>query len=56
LILGTVRDNLLLGKKDATQEEVDAAIKKANAAFVYEMENGLDTYIGSSSILNLSGG
>lgn len=54
--MGTVKDNLLLGNKDATYDEINDALKKANATFVYEMENGLNTYIGSASVLNLSGG
>ena len=56
LILGTIRDNLLFGNKDATDEEVKYALKQANATFIYEMQHGLDTYIGSSSVMNLSGG
>ena len=33
------------------------AIKAASASFVFDdLENGLDTYVGVSSILNLSGG
>lgn len=56
LILGTVRDNLLFGNKDASQEDIDYAIKLANASFVYDMENGLDTFCGSAAVLNLSGG
>lgn len=56
LILGTVKDNLLFGNKDATENDLREALQKANATFVYEMENGLDIYIGSSAVLNLSGG
>lgn len=56
LILGTVRDNLLFGNKDASEADIKEALQKANATFVYETENGLDTYIGSSAVLNLSGG
>lgn len=56
LILGTIRDNLLFGNKDATNEDIEYAIKQANATFIYDMENKLDTYIGSASVLNLSGG
>jgi ABC-type multidrug transport system fused ATPase/permease subunit len=56
LILGSIRDNLLFGNKDATSEDIDRALKLANATFVYEMENKLDAYIGSSSVQNLSGG
>jgi len=56
LILGSIRDNLLFANKDATQSDMEAALKKANAEFVKQLENGLDTYIGSSAIQNLSGG
>jgi len=56
LILGTVKDNLLFGNRDASDEDIKWALSQANADFVYEMENGLDTYIGSASVLNLSGG
>lgn len=34
-----------------------AALKQASALdFVEDLENGLDTYVGTASILNLSGG
>jgi len=56
LIIGTIKENLMYGNKDATEEDLEEAIKKANATFVYEMENKLDTYIGSTAVLNLSGG
>ena len=57
MILGTVRENLRYGKYDATEEDMIEAIKLANAEkFINEQENGLDTYVGSGSISNLSGG
>ena len=56
LILGTIKDNLLFGNKDATDAEIEEALKQANATFIYDMEHKLDTYIGSASVLNLSGG
>lgn len=56
LILGTIRDNLLFGNKDATQSDCIKALKQANAEFVQDLENGLDTFVGTSSITNLSGG
>ncbi|CDW90568.1 abc transporter [Stylonychia lemnae] len=56
LIMGTIRDNILLGNKDASLDQIKEAIKVANAEFIYEFENSLDTYVGSSNILNLSGG
>lgn len=56
LILGTIRENLLHAKNNATEEEIEEALQKANAGFVKYLEKGLDTYIGSSSVSNLSGG
>ncbi len=56
LILGTIRDNLLFGNKDATPEMIEDSLKKANATFVHDMDGGIDAYIGSSAVLNLSGG
>lgn len=32
------------------------ALKKANADFVKDLDQGLNTYIGSSVVLNFSGG
>ena len=56
LVLGTIKDNLLLGNKDATNEEMMAAIKQANATFIFDLPEKLDTYVGSAAVLNLSGG
>jgi len=57
LIIGTIRDNLLFGKHDATEDEIWKALKKANADFVRdELPEKLDTQVGFGSILNLSGG
>ena len=56
LIVGTIRENLLYGNYDATEADVKHAIEQANATFIYQMEKGLDTYVGSSTVLNLSGG
>ena len=53
---GTIRDNILLGKPDATEEEINKAIKMACLdEFVAEQEKGLDTDIGERGSL-LSGG
>lgn len=53
---GTIRDNILLGKPDATDEEINKAIKMACLdEFVAEQEKGLDTDIGERGSL-LSGG
>lgn len=47
LFSGTIRENLLYGKEDATEEELDAAIKSVNAeGIIARMENGYDTVIG----------
>lgn len=44
---GTVRDNIVIGKPDATDEEVIAAAKKVNAhSFIMQMKDGYDTRIG----------
>ena len=40
----------------AGEAEIKEALESANADFVYQLENGLDTYVGSGSMLNLSGG
>jgi len=56
LIVGSIRENLLYGNKDATEQDIERVIKLANAHFIYEMEKGLDTQVGSSTVLKLSGG
>ncbi len=56
LFNGTIRDNILLGKASATEEEIRQAIKAAYLdEFIAELENGLDTPIGERGNL-LSGG
>lgn len=56
LFAGTIRDNILLGKEDATEEEIATAVKMACLdEFINELENGLDTKIGERGSL-LSGG
>ena len=53
---GTIRDNIVLGKEDATEEEIQKAIKCACLEeFIKSLENGLDTPIGERGVL-LSGG
>ena len=57
LIMGTIRQNLAFGWCDASEEDMREALRKANALyFVMKLENGLDTYVGSSSMINISGG
>ena len=56
LFVGTVKDNIRYGKPDATDEEIVAAAKNANAHdFIMELPNGYDTYIGQRGV-KLSGG
>ncbi len=43
LMSGTIRDNLRLGKLDATEEEMKAALHKSCADFVDDLPQGLDT-------------
>lgn len=47
LFSGTVRDNLLFGKEDATDEEMFSALAKVNAdKIVARLDGGLDAVIG----------
>ncbi len=56
LFSGTIRDNIMLGKENATEEEVNSAVKNACLdEFIGELEKGLDTVIGERGAL-LSGG
>ena len=56
LFNGTIRDNLLYVKPDATEEEIIAACDKANILdFIRNQENGFDTMVGNRG-LKLSGG
>lgn len=56
LFNGTIRDNLLYAKPDATEEELLEACKKANIYdFIEKQEKGLDTPVGNRG-LKLSGG
>jgi ATP-binding cassette subfamily B protein len=55
LFSASVRENLLIGKPDATDEEVDDALRIAQASFAHELPWGLDTRIGEQG-LSLSGG
>jgi ATP-binding cassette subfamily B protein len=51
----SARENLVLGRPDATDDEIDAALGLAQAEFVYELPWGLDTRLGEQG-LSLSGG
>ena len=52
----TIKNNIRLGKEDATDEEIIAALKVANAyEFVKDLPNGIETNIGDAGG-KLSGG
>jgi ATP-binding cassette, subfamily B, bacterial len=51
----SVRENLTLGRPEATESEIDAAIEIAQAQFVRDLPWGLDTRIGEQG-MSLSGG
>ena len=56
LFNASVRDNILYGRLDATEEEVIEAAKRANIHdYIMSMENGYDTVIGERGV-RLSGG
>lgn len=56
LFNGTVRENILYGRPDATDEEVIAAAQAANAhEFILELPNGYETKVGERGV-KLSGG
>ena len=51
LFNGTVRENLVIGKRDATDEELWQVLTDANAAgFVQRLEKGLDTRVGERGV------
>jgi ATP-binding cassette subfamily B protein len=55
LFSASVRDNVLLGRPESTEEELAEALDIAQAHFVYDLPFGLDTKVGEEG-LSLSGG
>ena len=56
LFVGTIRDNILYGRPDATEEEMFEAARRANIHdYIMTLENGYDTEIGERGV-KLSGG
>ncbi|MBA2445878.1 MAG: ABC transporter ATP-binding protein [Nocardioidaceae bacterium] len=51
----SARENVALGRPDASAEDIAAAIEMAQAGFVYDLPWGLDTRIGEQG-MSLSGG
>ena len=50
---GTVRENLLLGREDATEEEMISAARLAKAhSFIMRLPNGYDTALGDEGSLS----
>ena len=48
---GTIRDNIVMGKPDATEEEIIAAAKAAHShGFITRLPKGYDTVIGEASL------
>jgi ATP-binding cassette subfamily B protein len=55
LFSASVRDNVLLGRPEAGDDELAQALRISQAEFAYELPQGLDTIIGEEG-LSLSGG
>lgn len=55
LFSGTVRDNIMWGKRDAADDEIRRAVHTAGADFILNTEHGLKEELGSGGV-NLSGG
>lgn len=55
LMSGSIRENLLLAKPDATEEELRQVLHTATADFVFNLPEGIDTLIGEHAT-KLSGG
>ena len=56
LFSGTIKDNLRWGNKEATDEEIEAACRAAQAHdFITSFQNGYDTVLGQGGV-NVSGG
>ncbi|HEX4057367.1 MAG TPA: ABC transporter ATP-binding protein [Galbitalea sp.] len=55
LFSASVRDNVLLGRPEATEADLKEALDIAQSDFVYELPDGLDTKVGEEG-LSLSGG
>lgn len=56
LFSGTIRENILMGKNSATEEELANVVKMAHLdEFLNTLENGIDTYVGERGA-SLSGG
>lgn len=48
LMSGTIRDNLLMGRSDASEADMCRVLDMACAGFVFDLPDGLDTYCSES--------
>ncbi len=56
LFSGTIKENILMGREDATDEEITTVIKMAHLdEFLSTLEDGINTYVGERGA-SLSGG
>ena len=55
LFSASVRDNVLLGRPQASEEDLHQALEIAQAGFVYDLPDGVETTIGEEG-MSLSGG
>ena len=56
LFSGTIRQNIMMGNEDATEEQLENVVRMAHLdEFTNSLENGLDTYVGERGT-TLSGG
>lgn len=55
LFSASVRENVLLGRPEASEADLAAAVDIAQASFVHDLPDGLDTRVGEEG-LSLSGG
>lgn len=56
LFSGSIRENILMGKQNATEDEINTVIKMAHLdEFLSTLENGIDTFVGERGA-SLSGG
>ena len=56
LFSGTIKENILMGNENATDEQIQKVIEMAHLdEFIHTLENGLDTYVGERGT-SLSGG
>ena len=56
LFSGTIKENILMGRPDANNAEIEEAIRLAHLdEFLGNLENGIDTYVGERGA-SLSGG